>query len=526
MEFYLDSLFVKVLNMSITAGYCIMAVLILRLLCRKAPRKYLYALWIVVAFRLICPVSVGTQFSLFNLEHFEKNAPYTQIGTMQYIPEQTERPKVYTGTEMGSRRVNEQFPEAPTFYLGKFSLRNLLYSKGAYKELAQAALSVGKYVWIAGILLFLVYFLAGTWRLKKKVRMAVLEESLWQKGEAPVYACDGLLTPFVMGIMHPRIYIPCGLGGGARELILLHEQYHIRRKDHLVKLLAFWLLAVYWFHPLVWIAWRGMCKDMELSCDEKVLEQSGEERKKEYGMALLAFASGRGSGSRIPPAFGEQDVKGRIRHALCFKKPAFWAGILAAAAVMAVLIVLGTNGSRKKDWYQEAVLSDEPGQYIYEDAEYPYAARELFEARNPYIGDAPANGRLIGVIALEMPSSALSEYSFKTELQTSHEPYEFHFLFEKDGERLKLSQEEEEQLYEDMQAVSALMLALIDNLGEVYWHYIPDYKPDGEQEEFPEMAMCQDIESAQRWCGVDDIKACGASIEEIQKLLEILQPVP
>ncbi|HBN56219.1 MAG TPA: hypothetical protein DD414_05545 [Lachnospiraceae bacterium] len=512
MEFYLDSLFIKILNMSITAGYCIAAVFVLRLLGKKAPRKYLYALWAVVAFRLICPVSVGTEFSLFNLERFEESVPYEQTGAMEYIPElfgQTEHPKVHTGMEGSSRPVNEQLPGTLAFH---------------HREPVQIFLSAGKYIWILGMLIFLVYFLNGTRRLKEKVRMAVLEEpGGQQKGSAPVYVCDGLLTPFVMGVMHPKIYLPCGLEGGARELILLHEQYHVRRKDHLVKLLAYWLLAVYWFHPLVWAAWRCMCKDMELSCDEKVLEQSGEGRKKEYSMALLAFASGRRPGSQIPPAFGEQDIKGRIQHTLRFKKPALWAGILAAVAVLAVLAVLGTNGTGKKNVTQEAVPPERPEQYVYEDAVYPDAARELYEAKNPYVGDISADGRLIGAIVSAMPESALAEYSFKTELQTSHEPYEFHFLLEEDGERLKLNREEEERVCQDMQAVSALMLALTDNLGEVYWHYIPADPLEEESPEVTETAICQNIESVQDWCGVDDIKACGGSADEIQKLLYHLE---
>ncbi len=142
----------------------------------------------------------------------------------------------------------------------------------------------GKYVWLSGILLFLVYFAAGVWSTRRRVRMAVRTEdrdhgAKGQRDGVQVYECDGLTSPFVMGIRRPRIYLSCGLQGERRELVLLHEQYHIRRKDHLVKLFSFGLLAVYWFHPLVWAAWRGMCRDMEMSCDEKVLEQLTEKSR-------------------------------------------------------------------------------------------------------------------------------------------------------------------------------------------------------------------------------------------------------
>ncbi len=256
MEYWLDSLFIRIWNMSITAGYCIAAVLIIRLLLRRIPRKYLYALWLVVAFRLICPVSVSTDFSLFNLEHFSESRTTDNVGYMQYIP-------AHTGDmDGGIVRTKRQPPD----------------------RRPPAVPPAAKYVWISGMLAFLVYYMFSMGHLKRKVRMAVRAElPAWEDAcRGGVFECDNLASPFAMGIFRPRIYLPCGLKEEERRLILLHEQYHIRRKDYLIKPFSFFLLAAYWFHPLVWAAWFCMCKDMEMSCDERVLELLGEGHEKEY----------------------------------------------------------------------------------------------------------------------------------------------------------------------------------------------------------------------------------------------------
>ena len=168
-----------------------------------------------------------------------------------------------------------------------------------------------------------------------------------------VFECDNLASPFAMGIFRPRIYLPCGLKEEERRLILLHEQYHIRRKDYLIKPFSFFLLAAYWFHPLVWAAWFCMCKDMEMSCDERVLELLGEGHEKEYGLTLLAFASGSREG-QMPLGFGENDVKSRIQHALKFKRPAVYVGALSAIAIGIALALLGTNKVKDAQIKEEA----------------------------------------------------------------------------------------------------------------------------------------------------------------------------
>lgn len=543
MELYLNQLFIRILNMSITAGYCIAAVLIIRLLFRKAHRKYLYALWLVVAFRLLCPVSVSTEFSLFNLDNFSQSVSHEGTGSMEYIPEHiadAEQPEIHTGIRAADTLVNTGLPRASSLELHGVSLKNLLYVNGHYREPVVMALAVGKYVWAAGVLAFLLYFAVSMWRMRKKVQMAVLVNTREpeavsarmpghgrRKKAVRIYECDGLASPFTMGFLRPRIYLPCHLNGEMREMILLHEQYHICRKDHLVKLLAFILLAVYWFHPLVWAAWFGVCKDMEMSCDEKVLEILGEEKKKDYGLTLLAFASRRCPGSRMPLAFGEHDVESRIKHTLQFKKPALWAGILAVAALAAVLVIFGTNGLQKENPSEEnetegngtEELSVQAGEEDSANAGVSGQAQLLYEARNPYVGDAPADGNVLKAIASARPDSVFAGLSYKVELQTSAEPYEFHFLLEENGESLEVDEEDAPALDVDMQITSVLMLALIDNLGEVQWYYTMT-TPDGMVDD---AVHYFDAEQAAEWCQVDNIKDYGTSPRKVQELLAILE---
>lgn len=524
MEKILTVLFMKILNMSVTAGYCILAVFLLRLLFRKAPRKYLYVLWLAVAFRLVCPVSVSTEFSLFNLEAFSGQAQVTKGGAMEYLPVYREDAGRFQKEPAASGLESSFGPKtfaAEDFTAGEDAPVAALEADGTagavaaevspaetdrppytdirYPDLYAWLLGTGKYIWLLGMFLFLLYFSGNVRRVRRMVRMAVLSEhgqdgAGGKRGAAQVYECDELSSPFVMGIRRPRIYLPCGLPGGQRELVLLHERYHIRRKDHLVKLFSFGLLAVYWFHPLVWAAWRGMCRDMEMSCDEKVLEQLDGERRKAYGMTLLSFAEGGQKAGWMSPAFGEYDVKQRIRHVLAFKKPAVWAGALAVLLTVLGLAMLGTNGR----------APDEDGARTGAGT----MEERLYEARNPYVGDAPAAGRLIGVIAEALPDSMAADAAFTTRLQTSKEPYEFHFMLK-----------EETELREDLSGVyvpSVLMLALIENLGEVRWYGA------AEADEDRELLASLNVQEAEELCKAEDLKGYSASPERIKELLGLL----
>ena len=508
MANWIENVFVQILNMSMTAGYCIIAVLLIRVIFRKAPRKYLYTLWLVVAFRLICPVSLSTDFSLFNVGMLLHSAPAEKVGAMEYIA-LSEEGEVFEGINTGNVTanvfVNQQLPHAVHTVTG-YSMEKLLHAVFPYLT----------YVWAAGVLVFLGYYVVSVWRLQRNVRLAVLvqqeDKPEWpERRPIKVYECDELASPFAMGIFHPRIYLPYHLEEERRQMILLHEQYHIHRKDHLVKLLAFFLLAVYWFHPLVWAAWFGMCRDMEMSCDEKVLELLGEEHKKEYSMTLLAFAIEGRPENRMPLGFGEHDVKSRIRHALNFQKPTVCVGVLAVALLVVVLLVFGTNGKGNE-------LSEAEDRM---ESEYSEEALLLYESRNPYVGDISADGEVIKAIRQCLPEfSEITAY--KTELQTSREPYQFHFILEEAAEDSpKLDAELEAALTERMVPGATLMLALIDNLGEVAWSH---WVEQGISEAYA--SVIWNLEQAESYYGVESLKEYGDSPERVQELLDILEEKP
>jgi len=505
---FLNSIFIQILNMSITASYCIVAVLLIRLVFNKLPRKYLYLLWLIVGFRLLCPVSVSTEFSIFNLNNFSENAPVNDTGKMQYIPEniQTlETKKIYTGIDTADHLINHKIPNTTAHFFLHLNIPKRFFHTGNYSKTIQYLLHYGAYIWVTGWILFLLFFVVSWQKLRQKLKMAVrLEEN--------IYESDEISSPFVLGMLKPNIYLPCYMEESQKEMILLHEQYHIKRKDYLVKPMAFLLLSFYWFQPLMWMAWFGMCKDMEMSCDEKVLTQLGEERKKEYSLALLSFASTQFYARHIPLAFGENNAKSRIQHALRFHKPTIVIGILSILILAAAWILFGTNANPREENKENPQQEEQTN------------AKLLYQSKNPYIGDASADAEVIAAIAQVLPSSPFSEWRFKMRLQTSEEPYEFHFLLE--------DTPTEEQLYL-FEESATLMIALIDNLNEVQCHYTiaetstsdADAKTGYAQEELKETSMVKNWTPThiQERYGIEDIKGYGTSEEKIQELLDMIE---
>ena len=313
----METVFLKVLNMSMTASYVILAVLALRLLLRKAPKKYSYLLWSVVGFRLCCPVSFRSVFSLFRLKPFDMTAAQSGGGGLTYVPENIglmPRPRVTTGIPVMNAVINDSLPAA---------------TPAASVNPMQVVIFVAAALWCAGMGVLLVYALVSYVRLKGRMDTAVrLEGNVWQS--------ERVRSPFILGFVKPKIYIPYGLDENTLRYVLTHEGYHLKRLDHLVKPLAFLLLVLHWFNPLCWLAFYLMGKDMEMSCDEKVL--SGEENiRKAYSLSLLSFAANRRFPSPSPLAFGETGVKSRVRNVLGWKKPALWVSIIALILSVAAL---------------------------------------------------------------------------------------------------------------------------------------------------------------------------------------------
>lgn len=322
--YMLEKLFVGILNMSLTACIIIPVVIVLRFLLRKAPKFFSYILWSVVLFRLICPVSFSAAFSL--LGAFD--APKTESGQISYISVDM--------AEMPAEAKDQQLPVVNPVQGGA------VLEKTPAAEPMVSAVTIGSWIWTAGVLALLIYSVATLVKLKRKLKGAVHERD-------NIYIAENLTTPFVCGFLTPKIYLPSVLAGEEKAYILLHEQIHIKRGDHIVKLLGYLALCVHWFNPLVWAAFFLSGRDMEMSCDEAVIRKMGSGVKKEYSASLLNLATGRRIIGGVPLAFGEGDTGGRIKNVLRYKKPA--AALICAAVIViaASAAVLLANPRQKGD---------------------------------------------------------------------------------------------------------------------------------------------------------------------------------
>lgn len=322
----LESLFIRVLNMSLTACIVIAAVLLLRILLRKAPRIFSYALWAVVLFRLLCPVSFSADFSLLGAA---KPAEVDR-GRMEYIPENI--------AVMPEPAVNLPFPAVREAV-------NAVLPQG--KEEASVnpmgiVVAVGAGIWLMGMLVMGGYGIVTLILLKRKLKSAVRQEE-------NIYITPNMITPFVLGIFRPRIYLPSMLREEEKEYILLHERIHIRRGDHVLRIAAYLALCLHWFNPFVWAAFFMSGQDMEMSCDEAVIRKLGYGVKKEYSTSLLTLATGRKGIGGVPLAFGEGDTGSRIKNVLHYKKPAVRAVIAAIVLCAAAAVVLSANPPAQKE---------------------------------------------------------------------------------------------------------------------------------------------------------------------------------
>lgn len=313
----MNTLFNTIINMSITGSIVIAAVIIIRFLLKKLPKKYSYLLWSVVAFRLCVPVSFESIISIFQfkpLQAHPKNA-VSESGVMPYVP------------------MPETAATAPQAAAPVQNTANVL----GMTEVQQTVTitDVLPYVWLAGVVLF------ALWGIVSYIRFnGLLSSSV--KYIDNIYQSDRIETPLIFGIIKPKIYIPFEMNTEYFSYVIAHERYHIKRCDYLVKLFAFFVLALHWFNPLCYLAFYLMSKDMEMSCDEKVLGSS-ENVKKNYSYALLSFATDKKFPAPTPICFGEGSVKSRIKNILKFKKPTVAVTILAVLLCLFVLAACATN---------------------------------------------------------------------------------------------------------------------------------------------------------------------------------------
>ncbi len=308
-----DAVFLKIVNMSLTASWLVLAVVLLRLLLKKAPKSLRCVLWALVGVRLVCPFSIESALSL--------------IPSAQPIPETIvtdPAPAINSGLPAVNAVVNPIISESFTPAAGD-SVNPL-----------QVWTWVAALLWLVGIAVLLVYAAVSFWRVRRQVGACLhLREN--------VYLCDGLPSPFILGIIRPRIYLPTGLDDAATAHIVAHEQAHLRRRDHWWKPLGFLLLTVHWFNPLMWVAYVLLCRDIELACDERVVCALDEDGKTAYSRTLLACGARRRIVAACPLAFGEVGVKARVKSVLNYKKPAFWIVLTALIAVIVVAVVFLTN---------------------------------------------------------------------------------------------------------------------------------------------------------------------------------------
>lgn len=324
-EFVMHRLFPIVCNMSLTASVVILAVLAVRLLLRRAPKVFSYALWAVVLFRLLCPVSVTSAVSLLGALGAPAQERTAVTSVMEYVPADIVRDMAPTVTPL----PQDPFPAEPGENIIN-TAPSVTQPDAAPTAPLSGPVAVLTLTWLTGMALLLLYSVISLLRLRRRLVGAVrLEDN--------IYLADYIPSPFVMGLFRPKIYLPSTLTETERGYILRHEQYHLRRRDHVVKLLSFLALCVHWFNPLVWAAFILAGKDMEMSCDEAVVRELGEDIRADYSASLLSLATGRRIVAGMPLAFGEGDTGGRIRNLLNWKRPQPW--IIAVCAVVCVGLI-------------------------------------------------------------------------------------------------------------------------------------------------------------------------------------------
>ncbi len=357
----LYTIFSAILNMSITASIVIIVVLLARLLLKRAPKVFSYALWGVVLFRLLCPISLTSDFSLMNF----LRTPTADSGRIEYVTlntDSTESPKITitvpaTDINQGATQsLGDEIPRTDTFDI---------------------PVSVLSTVWLCGVAAMLTFNIVQLIRLRGKLIGAIpLCEN--------IYLADHIPTPFVMGVLRPKIYLPSMISDTEQSYIIQHEKHHIRRGDHMIKLLAFAAMCIHWFNPLVWLAFVLSGKDMEMSCDEAVMKRIDGDIRADYSSSLLQFSTGKRVILGTPLAFGEGDTKERIENIMKYRKPTFIIVALALALCIGLTACLSSNpqsDTEKHNLSEIAIENTDPSvsTEVGVDLAYKYTYEELSE---------------------------------------------------------------------------------------------------------------------------------------------------
>ncbi len=420
----LQVIFITVLNMSLTASYVAIGVILIRLLIKKAPKIFSYVLWLAVLIRLVCPFSFTSVFSFFTLMG---TSTQQNSGVITNVPNNIglmQNPSINFGINSINNVVNRSLPPA----VPPASVNPL--------QIVMAILSV---MWVIGVALLILHGIISYLKVLNMVKTATLVTD-------NVFETDQIATPFVCGFLQPKIYIPTGIAQNDLSYMLAHEMIHIRRRDYLIKPFSYLVLLLHWFNPLIWLSFFMMNKDMEMSCDESVLKSFGDGIKGNYSNSLLNLATDKRyllAGGLL--AFGESNAKARIKNVLSYKKPALWV-IAGGLVVTAALVVVFTANPKNEEVPNLTIHSG-------------YTTRTLLANKTPYIGD---NSKVVALIdSMPLPAGIVRD---KIELQTSAVPYAItiNYIVSNPGQAGITS----DAFYRN----SVLLFSLVGNVDEINFH--------------------------------------------------------
>ena len=338
----MDDVFLKLVNLSISASWLILAVLVLRVVLKKAPKWVMPLLWGVVALRLVCLFSIESALSLI---------PSAETIPSEIVTE-TREPVLYEQATLDIV-TNPTLPSAAEVPVG------------VSRQQAQVDFNIYSVLWLAGMAALLVHSLVSAGKLKRKLATAILLRD-------NIYESEFVDSPFVFGVVKPNIYLPMHMDEGTAAYVIAHERAHLARRDHWWKVLGYLVLALHWFNPLVWVAYILFCRDIELACDEKVVKGLDGAARADYSQALLSCAAPKRAVAACPLAFGEGNIKMRVKSALHYKKPAFWVAAAAVLAVVIVAVCFLTNPKSERGslvWAQKLNAADVASIELYVPAE-------------------------------------------------------------------------------------------------------------------------------------------------------------
>ncbi len=339
----LKNIFVYLLHNSIAVCVVILTVFAVRLFLRRAPKKYSYILWSIVGIYLLCPIRLSSPISIYSLINNVSDTFLEHHSLPLNAKNFADKNKTYNEKNQKTKDSNKsKFDNVSSTNKNQKTKQNQNNTAGTENISQSLTVTTTAYIWLCGCIVLLVRNLFLIWRTKQTVLMAIRRKD-------NIYESEYISTPFVLGIVRPKIYIPFNLSEQEREYILKHEQYHIRRKDQIIKICAYILCVIYWFQPLIWFAYFVMIRDMEMSCDEYVLKNSKSDIRAAYSTSLLKLATKTEDFNAGLPAFGESDIRKRVKNIMKFNAKKKWVSVVAAIAVVIVGVSCLTKAAVKTD---------------------------------------------------------------------------------------------------------------------------------------------------------------------------------